>query len=196
MSLRKLLEFFSHQTELPIPIDDVVEKIVEFGIQDKISYVGVEIDTGVLRGQIVRSVWRPGVYAEPEYLADIYYAKNQSIEWQRLVVCKELVHLFDDTAALTRSQDELDHLMKMIAISPELQFQKNDGFKVQIDKIATLYAVCILFPKTARDALIEPYQQGLISAEDIGRIAEIPEKYIPLVMLDEWNALYEELMTL
>ena len=83
--------------------------------------------------------------------------------------------------------------MEMMALSPELQFQKDDGFKVLTDKVATLYAICLLFPKAARDALIDPYQQGLISAGDIARTVEIPEKYIRLAMLDGWDEIYETL---
>ena len=60
---------------------------------------------------------------------------------------KELIHLFDTNEAATKTQEDLDHLMDRMAISPELQFQKNDGFKVEADKIATLYAIAILFPQ-------------------------------------------------
>jgi len=196
MSLRKLIEIFSCHTNLPIKIKDVVAQIVEMGIQDNITYVGVELDVGVIRGQFVRvSTERHAVYGEPVYSAEIYYASNQEIEWQRLVVCKELIHLFDTEAASTKTQEELEHLMEMIALSPELQFQKDDGFKVITDKIATLYAICILFPKEARDALIDPYEQGLIKANDIARIAELPEKYIRLAMTEAWNKIYDTLMS-
>jgi Zn-dependent peptidase ImmA (M78 family) len=187
------VEIFSRYTALPVKIDDVVAQIVAFGIEDRITYVGVDLDVGILRGYFLRFSERPGVYADPVYRAEIYYEKNQGADWQRLVVCKELIHLFDVDGALTKTQEELDHLMEMIAISPELQFQKDDGFKVLTDKLATLYAISILFPKKARDALIEPYHQDLISAEDIARTAEIPEKYIRLAMLDGWNEIYTTL---
>ncbi len=194
MSLKKLIEIFSCHTKLPVQIKVVVGQIVEMGVQDKITYIGVDLDVSVLRGQFIRvATERTGVYGDPIYSAEIYYATNQDIDWQRLVVCKELVHLFDGDEASTRTQDELNHLMEMMALSPELQFQKDDGFKVLTDKIATLYAVCILFPKEARDALLDPYQQGLISAGDIARTAEIPEKYIRLAMLRGWEDIFDTL---
>jgi hypothetical protein len=191
MSPQNLVTIFSSHTKLPVQIQDVVDQIVEMGVQDRITYVGVELDLGVLRGQFIRlQTERPGVYADPICSAEIYYATNQDMEWQRIVVCKELIHLFDTNEAATKTQEDLDHLMDRMAISPELQFQKNDGFKVEADKIATLYAIAILFPKDARDALIEPYKQGLITAGDISRTAEIPEKYIRLAMLDGWDDIY------
>jgi hypothetical protein len=195
MGLKELIEIFSCHTKLPVQVKDVVDQIVEMGVQDKITYIGVDLDLGVLRGLFMRvATERHGVYADPIYSSEIYYATSQEIDWQRLVVCKELVHLFDEDEASIKTQDELDHLMEMIALSPELQFHKGDGFKERTDKIATLYAICILFPKDARDALLESYQQGLISAGDIARTAEIPEKYIRLAMLDGWEDIYNVLM--
>lgn len=196
MSLKKLIALFSYHTKLPVKIEDVVDQVVEMGIQDNITYVGVDYDVGVLRGQFVRlSSVRLGVYADPVYFAEIYYARNQGMDWQRLVVCKELVHLFDSPEAATKTEAELIHLMEMIALSPELQFQKDDGFKVLTDKLATLYAIAILFPKDARDALMQPYKQGLMSAGDIARAVEIPERYIRLAMSDGWEKIYETLMS-
>ena len=94
MGLQKLVEIFSCRTDIPVKIDDIVNQIKELGIQDEVTYIGVDFDIGVLRGQFVRlSTERNGVYADPIYRAEIYYAKNQSKDWQRLVICKELVHL-------------------------------------------------------------------------------------------------------
>jgi hypothetical protein len=194
MSLKSLVETFSCHTRLPVLIQDVVAQIVEMGVEDKITYVGVNLDINVLRGMCIKRTKRPGVYADPELVADIYYATNQEKDWQRLVVCKELIHLFDATEASTTAESDLNHLMENMALSPELQFQKDDGLKVTTDKLAILYAVCVLFPKDAREVLLEPYRQGIISAGNIARTAEIPEKYVRLAMHDEWEAIYETLI--
>lgn len=77
MSLKHLVESFSSHTKLPVQIEDVADKIIEMGVQDGISFVGVELDIGVLRGQFLRlATERPGVYADPIYTSEIYYATN------------------------------------------------------------------------------------------------------------------------
>ncbi|KAI94441.1 hypothetical protein T281_10980 [Rhodomicrobium udaipurense JA643] len=192
MSVKKLVEAFSTWTRLPIKIEDVVDKVTELGIQDVIQYIGVSYDIGIIRGQFVRKfTFRTAVYGDPVYCADIYYAANQDMNWQRFVVCKELIHLFDEENATTKTKAELEDLMERLALSPELQFAQDDGLNAHTDKIATLYALCILFPKDTRDLFLEPYRQGMLSATDIARRAELPEKYIRLAMADEWEEIYQ-----
>lgn len=197
MTARHLIEHFSAQTMLPIKVPDVAAKIVELGIEDQIQFIGVDLDIGAMRGQFIRTTTRrDGVYGEPIYCADIYYARNQDLDWQRFVCCKEMMHLFDQEAWYTKNAEELRHLTGKLSLSPDLQFKANDGLKAYMDKFAVLQALCVLFPIAVRNLLLEPYNGGVISSEIIAQIAEIPQKYIRLAMEDYWDGLADAILAL
>src|SRR5262249_7501943 len=89
--LLKLIREFSTRTGLPVEIDHIVDYLRSCGLKDEVYFWDVDMNTTVLRGTIVhweylREGW---IYK----VADIYTAKSLSLEEQRLVQAKELLHI-------------------------------------------------------------------------------------------------------
>lgn len=107
MSVRDLIERYAGGTHLHVRVNVVREYMMsgELAIKDRIRFIGVEIDVNVLRGFIHQYIEKPlnGSALRPGACADIYYDRRQPIEWQRLVCCKELLHLMDPDSYKTNT---------------------------------------------------------------------------------------------
>ena len=94
MSIKRLIEAFATREIVPIELNSVVERIRELGVQEEIYYWNYDIDPTVLQGKIEHWDW-PDNDGNKHGVIDIYYAAKLKIEWQRVVVCKELLHILD-----------------------------------------------------------------------------------------------------
>jgi hypothetical protein len=96
-----IVKDFAEREVLPIKIDEVAAKITERGFVDHILFN--KIDDDILGGMLLKrkfgqsavfvdsSIPRP--YSQPREIANIVYSTAQPKEWQRLVACKELLHI-------------------------------------------------------------------------------------------------------
>lgn len=190
MSLQKLIRHFSAIETLPIDVNDVATQVKALGIQDEIRFIPVEMNTDVIRGNIHRYTLPALAYKEPCRCADIYYDGQQSDDWKRLVCCKELVHLFDPAGSTVKNKDDLRRQVEKIVLPSEFQDPVDDGLKVITDRLATYYAAAILLPLAARALLLPAIDDGKLTVEDVGRIADIPTRYAALVLSAGWAKLH------
>ncbi|MGK6354715.1 hypothetical protein ACMGDH_05755 [Sphingomonas sp. DT-207] len=186
MELFDLIRKFSERDTLPIDVNDILACLREHGHDDDIEFVGVEFDTDILQGMIKVFHVRDGLYSEPRRFANIYYHRDHSRDWQRMVCCKELVHLLDPSGAYTTDSQAIEDLAEKIGLPPEMQDPMADGFETNVDRIAEYRATALLFPMTVRNLLIEPYRNDQISLSDIARLADVPSRYVALAMRDVW----------
>lgn len=194
MKIAELVTEFSTRDLLPIDVNDVVECLRSNGAEEDIEFIGVELDPEILQGQIKIFEVRTGIYgAETTTMANIYYHKGHSVDWQRMICCKELIHLLDPMTARTSETDDIDELANRIGLPPEMQDPMNDGLATNVDRMAEFRALAILFPLRAREYLIDPYKRGLIKLADIARLADIPQRYIGLAMSDHWPIIHKRL---
>lgn len=191
MRLKKLIQQFDVKEVLPVDVNEVVQFLRDEQIKDEIRFVGVDIDSTVLRGFIKHYVI-PGVgYGEPTFCADVYYDQSQSGDWKRLVCCKELLHILDNDHCRTNTEDAIEHQIERMILPEEFQNFHSESLGVQTDRLTIYYAVAVLFPWAARNLLVEPYEKGRLTVADIARIADIPERYAMLVMNTEWRRVHD-----
>jgi hypothetical protein len=126
MLVSDLISFFSDFTRLPVRIDDVVDHMVDHGVRDRITLIPVDIDTAILRGFLFQHE-QLRAYGEPLECADIYFGIDQEPEWQRLVCCKELLHILDNEAQASASRAEVSRLIQEIVLPPTLQNLATNG---------------------------------------------------------------------
>ena len=196
MKIGDLIRHFADREDLPIEPTEVARVLMEAGIEEEIIFLGVEYDVGVLRGLLVqttepRSAYEPG----NGNISKVFYATNQPSDWQRLVCCKELLHILDPDRLQTRSREDVAGLVTKIVLPPELQALaegKIDSNSMQAlsDHFADVRAVALLFPLKARELLLPKYTTGAISADEIVRIVGIPERYVHFAMSEFWPAVY------
>jgi hypothetical protein len=193
MPFGDLLRAFEGVEDLPVDTKAIKDWIVDSGVQDEIEFVGVDIDTSVLRGFLRRFRYTPKPYADPIWAAHIYYGKGQAPDWINIVHCKEMVHLLDGASDACKKED-FDTLLKRLTLPLEMKVLLEDPTFARVDKFGDLYAAALLIPMAARAQLKPALEAGDITIWDIARLAVIPPKYALMVMSDDWERVYEVLL--
>src|SRR5690606_15084289 len=111
-------------------------------------------------------------------------------DWQRMICCKELLHLIDPHWAATREAQDIDQLADEIGLPPEMQDPLNEMATTNVDRVAELRAAAILLPFEARKVMLPYYEKGDLSINDIARQADMPRKYAGIVMHPAWDDIY------
>src|SRR5258708_4870279 len=113
--IHNLIEFFSTFTVSPIDPDDIKDQIISYGIKDEINFVGVNLDTRVLRGALMHYSMKTGVYSDPILCADVFYDLTLERKWRRVICCKELLHLLDHSVSRTATREACEKLIDDLA---------------------------------------------------------------------------------
>lgn len=194
MEARDLLLAFEDRTSLPVDVNDVVKYLRDHGNDDDIEFVGADLDSDILQGAV--KIWhaRNGVYAEPKRMVNIFYNRAEPKDWQRLICCKELLHLIDPTGAYSSNQQAIEKLADEIGLPPEMQDPFKAGFGTNVDRVAELRAAALLLPWAAREIMLPYFEDGKLSITDIARQADIPRKYAGIVMHPAWEGIYGSMM--
>lgn len=195
MALKEILAAFASSETLPVDLGKVSQWIIDKKIQDEIEFIGVDIDTGVIRGYLYRFRYSAKMYGDHTNAAHIYYGKDQGPEWINLVCAKELIHLMDSGNAGGR-KEQFDQLVSRLVLPRDLDILLEDPNHVRMDRMGDLVAAALLLPPSARELLITPYKRGELTEEDIAKFAMMPTRYVRVVMSDRWEKSYELLHTL
>lgn len=187
MKVTDLIAQFARNIILPVDVNDVVSVIRAGGHDDKIEFIGVDLDEQVLLGKIKIFHVRDGVYGEVERWANIYYHRGLSPDWQRLIACKELLHLLDPESARTFHLNDINKLAEKIGLPPEMQDPVADGLATNVDRLAEFRAAAILLPYSCRQLFKPHLKSGALTLAQIAKIADIPSKYAGFVMSDVWE---------
>lgn len=187
--LKELIERLENRTELPIEVQEIADLLIELGFQDEVRFYDVAADPTRIRGAFDQFVYRPGVYADPVRVALIPYNSNDPTEWQRLVCCKELMHLFDHDIERTDKEDEVPSFLdKLLGPMSTDDFGLAD-FMAAKDKIATYQCLPLLMPKAALDIARQAVAEGVKTPEDVADWAGIPLRFVMLMLDEQWETL-------
>ena len=190
MGVKRLIEQFENETKLPFDLNRAKAWLLDNAVQNEINFIPVELDIGIIRGFLKRhKAHRGGWDPEPQLVSNIFYATNQEIEWQNLVCAKELLHILDGACVTTRA--ELKRLTQRLTLPNDLQHLLSDPDYVKIDRFGTAPASALLLPMAARNALLESYNKGLITAAEIAKQAVVPIQHVRTVMSESWAELYD-----
>lgn len=192
-----LVKHFQDGDNLPVDVNDVLIKIKETGLDVEVEFIGVELDTEILRGKYRLFEWPNGFYGgDPSLMANIYYHNADDSGWQRFVCCKELTHLLDDPQFNTSTREQQINLAESVGVPLRLHDPSTAPIEVNIDFIAESVATALLFPRAARDLFVEPFAQKKLRIEDIAMIADIPEIYVSMAMRPFWPNINARLLNL
>jgi hypothetical protein len=185
MLAKKLIEHFRSQTKLHVLISDVTARVRSLAIGQRIEFFPSIDQPDVLRGMINQWEVTLAYDAEPVIVNEIHYNPTMDKSWQRVVVCKEMIHILDPTNLLTSTLEHIRELMERISRPLDLQMIYN-GQECG-DRVAEFLALAVLFPAAVREILMAPYKAGTLTASEIAKHAEIPERYIPFIMSEQWD---------
>lgn len=184
-----IYQFFSCFTLLPVPIDTVVEHVCDNGAAATISYHAVDVDPAIVAG-ICRVYHHKPVYAaEPVKHADIIYSSRLPEGWQRLVICKELLHLLDGTHEMAHTPEQVSQLIDEILVPTAVQMSV-PGLS---DHVGLLNALKILLPRDALAELAKAHAEGKITEQDLAAAAKVPVVFASLALKPEWQKILEDI---
>lgn len=196
MLFAELVRSFSGRTVLPVDVNDIIPFLRENNIQDDIEFVGVDFNTEILQGKIKRWTSRNAVYGDQIFYANIYYPRNVTLDWQRMICCKELLHLMEPHDWHVSAKEDILKLAQKIGLPREQQDAPGDGIHAMSDRVMEYIALAVLFPWAAREQLIVPFQADKLTLADIARLADIPHRYVGLLMHEMWDPVYKGIMSL
>jgi hypothetical protein len=188
--LKTIIDGLKGRTALPIQVSEIADAITRSGCQDIIYFKGIDGESPThIHGAFWRYTRRPGVYADPEYIALIPYNLNDTLAWQRVTCCKEMVHLFDSDLERTDKAEEVVELLDRL-----LGRMSTDDFGIVDlmagkDKLALYYSLPLLLPKAALDIARAEVSEGRKMTEDIALEAGMPLGLVRLMLNSEWDTL-------
>ncbi|MBX3447739.1 MAG: hypothetical protein KF765_13375 [Parvibaculaceae bacterium] len=196
MNTGDLIKKFSDLENVPVDVDNVKAEIEKSGVVDEVYFWGATIDGEKLKGQFVLTEpWEYPEGAARRRVADIYYDVSMTDDWQRLVCCKELLHILDPEGCQASTEAEVERLFARLALPRELQEPVKDGAAVITDRVAVYQALAVLFPMSSRNLLMPKFKEERITLQDIAGFTDLPLRYTQLVMHEIWDEVYPLLVS-
>ena len=194
MSISQIIRHFEALGRAPIEITDVLKQIQSVVLDERVEIEGYNRPATKLRGYHHRYHIppHPDSALMPERVAVAAYSVQQENGWQRLVCCKELIHIFDREPIRTSSKDEVVRLGHHIGGGEK--FDKIDASNMQgfFDQIAVYQALAILFPFGLREAIVTSGKT--IDVPVVANHVDLPMKWVSMVLNDRWPLLRESLL--
>lgn len=196
MSLSKIMRHFEGLGRVPVELPEVIAQFQGSGLLETIVIRGLDKPADTLRGVHYR-------YSEPPMAGSalmdkryviIPYSTQQSLQWQRLVICKELVHLYDPPPVTTKARDEILQLGKKLA-APKVQLSATgNGIQHFFDMLAKWRAMAIMFPYGLHEEMMPRYLAGKVTAQQIADMVHLPVEYVEPILTDGWKELRESIL--
>jgi hypothetical protein len=187
--LKKLIERFQDRTKLPIEVDEIAAEIAALGLQDEINFYHIGADPAQIRGAFYQFTHRPGVYAEPVLVTLVPYNDDDPLEWQRVVCCKEMMHIFDSDLERTDTEEQVpEFLDKLLGPLSTDDFGAAD-FMAAKDKVALYQCLPLLLPRAALQIARKAVADDLKTAEEIARWAGIPVNLVIMMLQEDWDTI-------
>lgn len=178
MTFRALAENFSGAAEFPIKVKQVFSWIRENTDHKNIELHGVSRDHKSYRGAFRRRAISTRPYdPNPDILTQILFGTDLTREWKRLVIVKEVTHVFDGPNACVETPEKLQSLIPSI-ITTEL---KGAPFVPAInDHFGAFKAMAVLMPRSAREQLSEAVSNETRTVEEVAQYVRLPESYVDI----------------
>jgi hypothetical protein len=166
---------------VPIKIDFLLELILERGYLRTVEIRKLEYRrTSLLGGVKVYGPLKP--YQSADDSAVIFIDATLPKDEERFVICKELCHpILDEIGFKVQSESDL-HLLVEHFSAPQFGFMPSVS-----EKVAEGCALEILFPYELRLLHRPKYLAGSITAHQLALRYEIPQRYIEIAMLDQYD---------
>jgi hypothetical protein len=195
MSLGQVIRHFEALGRVPVELPEVISEFRRIVIDERIDVHGLDISPDYLKGAHFRfrRPALPGSALVDEPIVKVMYSTQLDIGQQRLVCCKELIHVFDREPLLTNRVEEVVRLGHELANGKGKFSPKND-IKTTFDLLAKWQATAILFPFSLYETYLPAFQAGKVTIDQVAEWTQLPTDLVAVVMTDEWKALRESVL--
>ena len=193
MSIKKLIDFFSTFSIFPVELSDVRDQIVEeYRVGDQIEFLMVDVDLEHLRGLHYR-YQKKEANGKIATHSLIIVNRKLPIAEQRVVCCKEMIHILDERMFRTSTPSAVALLAsRLLEPTASADFGAADLAVIK-DKWAEYQAMAVLFPEEARDEFFALFKDGKITVEEISKRLVLPVDKVAFVMTTHWPKVLESL---
>ena len=166
---------------IPVSLDDL-KWVVEQRYNIEITVKFVDFDGEYIRGVLERT----------KTTATILIRKNQTEVWQRFVVAKELSQVVID--------EPEDWSIDVVGTVEGLVFDavfkdiKDFPLAVQSERLATMAAAELMFPRELRTATRQQLDEGHTTLKRVALDFELPESVTGWVLSDRYEAFIKEIL--
>lgn len=194
MSVAKIARRFEALGKVPINIKDVIHAVNELLFDEYVCVHAIAMNPGAVQGICYQS--RPkimdGSAIRPMNEHRVIYNSNLPVDSQRLIVCKELIHVLDPESMRTKTRDGVVHLIEKIrSKTKSIDTGSPDDLRVMIDKFAEWQAVAILFPFGYWEEAFALFKQNKLTIDKIAAVLQIPAAHVAATMTDDWRYMRE-----
>ena len=181
MTFKALVESFQDHDHFPILVDDILAWIKNNTDHKDITLHSVKRDNKAFRGGFRRrAVTKPNsqMYSsEYEIITQIFYGSDLEPQWQRLVIVKEALHVFDGNGACV---DNVEKLRLLIPAIMAKEIQDVPFFPAMNDKFGAYKAMSILLPEKSRLIMANAVENGSRTVEEVANFTKLPETYVDI----------------
>lgn len=185
---RELYDFCQTQTP-KVKSKSVIDKAVQITEQSPIRTIMDPLDITVIRGYFLSATNTEHPFVRNHGRNVTVLAKGMNPCWQRFVTTKEAMHLFDDDAELTNTEDKFEKLL-IEWVMPSAE----KGQQILADMKGIWMALACLCPEKNRLEFEVLLTKGQINSYDIALLLKIPELYVPLLFRPQYPAIVERLL--
>jgi hypothetical protein len=174
MSYRGLYDY-SQTLAIPIKRNAIKAKVEEL-CSEPLTYIRAGLDPAILLGKFVRATNKDDQFVKQCGGANVVViARGLDPSWERLVLFKEMMHMFDSPLECTNSSAEFERLILDFCASELTEFTPQ--FKSEVE--CFWRAIAVLCPEQVRVTLQQQRVSGTITDAQISGQLRVPEKYVP-----------------
>jgi hypothetical protein len=177
MTYSALVTAFTNHRNLPISPNLIIDWVIENTGFDEVILYGTIVPKKSFWGTF-RVVWLPGpgMYShDPICTARISFDTELDSGHRRLVVTKELTHVFDSPHSAVDTGEKLRELLNDLLFT---KMSSGGGEFARWDSNGLLRAFPLLFPRAIRHELTAELEAGRQSYRAIANIVDIPVEFV------------------
>jgi hypothetical protein len=114
--------------------------------------------------------------ADYEIVTDVLFGEDLPDEWKRLVIVKEVLHVFDSEAARVNTEDGVRRLIPAV-LANELQVPFLPALN---DHLGAFRAMAVLIPRAARQKLRAAFEDESRTVGEIAHYVQLPDYYVDI----------------
>ena len=184
-----IYQHFSCLTNLPIKIDHIADFLKDNGYADEIYFSEVDIDPNVIWAQL-RAFREDRPYGGEKTIYEVQYSNKLSNDQKRLACCKELIHILDGSDEAASSKEEVELLIKQMAIPP----QSGISLPASNDHFGIVNALLVLVPRDSLEDFKLAYDSGHITEDEVAKATGIPVEFARLTLQDYWTEISQKIV--
>jgi hypothetical protein len=174
-----------------VSVEDLRRQVIkDHPVVEAVDFWACDLEPKISLGHMILTMDRSSAYDHEYVSASIRFDKTRNTCWRRFICCKELMHVFDSSLAMTSDATRFMTLMNELENNP-ISVDSSPMFNSE--RNAEWMALLVLFPQRLREQHFANHASGAMTDYEIALRTRIPETYVRSVMSDRYGRALEVL---